>query len=147
MANMSEQEYEVLRRQQQAKIAGRRATVEKIETMPKMRKVIRQSSKQPNKTEERFRLTFLEAWVRDGTIDRYGAHESITLKLANGMTLRPDWPVWKGGVLSFFEVKGAFVYEDAIIKLKAFPIAYPEHKLTIYQWKKGEWIIQEVLGI
>lgn len=107
--------------------------------------IIRQSRKEPNKTEERFRLTYLETWIRDGTIDRYGEHESLKFSIGNGVTLTPDWPAWKDGRLSFYEVKGAHVREDAIVKLKCFAAKYPEHRLWIYQWNKGEWIIQEVL--
>lgn len=107
--------------------------------------IIRQSNKQPNKTEERFRLTYLESWLRDGTIDRYGDHESITLRLANGARFSPDFPTWKDGRLTFYEVKGAKIWDDAKDRLKFAPKAFPEFRFFVCQWKKGEWIIQEIL--
>ena len=108
--------------------------------------IIRQSNKQPNKTEERFRLTYLESWIRNGTIDRYGEHESVTIRLANGARFSPDWPTWKDGRLTFYEVKGARIWDDAKDRLKFAPKAFPEFRLFVCQWKKGEWIIQEVLA-
>lgn len=108
-------------------------------------RIIQQSRKPPNQTEERFRLAYLEAWVRDGEIDRYGEHESIRFQIGNGVTLCPDWPAWKDGRLILFEVKGAFIREDATVKLKCFARAYPEHELWLYQWRGGEWISQKVL--
>lgn len=107
--------------------------------------IIRQKTKPLNKTEERFRLTYLETWIRDGTIDRYGDHESITLRLANGARFSPDFPTWKDGRLTFYEVKGAKIWDDAKDRLKFAPKAFPEFKFFVCRWKKGEWTIQEVL--
>lgn len=127
------------------KLVRRKAQFEEVEGMGKTQKVIRQSSRELNKTEERFRLTYLETWLRTGVIDRYGAHESITLRLGNGARFSPDFPTWKDGKLTFFEVKGAKVWDDAKDRLKFAPVAYPEFRFFVYQWKKGEWITQEVL--
>lgn len=111
---------------------------------PKPAPIIRQSSKLPNKTEERFRLTFLEVWRVTGKIDRYCEHESIRLDIGDGVTLKPDWPYFVQGKLCFVEVKGAFIREDASIKLKCAARQYPEFAFWLYQWKGGIWIPQPI---
>lgn len=108
-------------------------------------KVIRQADRTLNKTEARFRLDKLLPWLATGEIDRVGEHESVRFAIGNGVTFAPDWPAWKDGRLRFYEVKGAFIREDAIVKLKCFATQYPEHELWLYQWKGGDWIVQRIL--
>lgn len=104
--------------------------------------IVRQRMKEPNATERRFELEYLKPWLHIGQIDRYGEHESIRMDIGSGVTLCPDWPIWKDGKLSFVEVKGGFLRDDAVVKLKCFPRVYPEHPLWLYQWKGGIWIPQ-----
>jgi hypothetical protein len=107
--------------------------------------IIRQSSKALNMTETRFRNTFLTPWLAAGEIDEVGEHESITLRLANGLRYQPDFPTWKGDKLTFYEVKGERVWEDAIKSLKIAANKYRRFRFIIYKYVKGEWIWQEVL--
>jgi hypothetical protein len=106
--------------------------------------IIRQSSREPNKTERRFENEYLKPMLVSGQIDRYGEHESIRLKIANGVTYTGDWPTWKDGRLALWEIKGPKVWDDAIVKLKASARAYPEIDFYICQWKGGIWIIQPI---
>ncbi len=108
--------------------------------------IIRQSSKGLNMTETRFRDTFLKPWLAAGEIDEIGDHESITLRIANGLRYRPDFPTWKGDKLTFYEVKGERVWEDAIKSLKVAAHEYTRFSFFIYKYVKREWIWQEVLA-
>jgi len=108
--------------------------------------IIRQSSRGMNKTETRFKLTFLEPMLAAGEIDEIGEHESITLRLANGLRYRPDFPTWKGDKLTFYEVKGAHVWEDALKSLKVAANKYKRCRFFLYKYSGGQWIWQEVLA-
>lgn len=110
------------------------------------KQVIRQSRREMNKTERRFELEYLKAWLATGQIDSYGEHESITLRLANGLRYTPDFPTWKDGKLTFYEVKGAHIREDSIKSLKMAPNKYKQFRFFLCQYVGGEWIIQEVLA-
>jgi len=113
---------------------------------PESKPIIRQSKKQPNKTEARFIQDWLKPWLHDGAIDEYADHESIILRIANGLTLRPDFPTWKDGRLTFYEVKGAHIREDSLVKLKSAAHEFKHIKFFLCQWKEGRWFIQEVLA-
>jgi hypothetical protein len=108
------------------------------------RRAIRQSRREPNKTERRFEQEYLKPMLMSGQIDRCGEHESIRLKIANGLTYTPDWPTWKDGRLQFWEIKGARLWDDAIVKLKIAARAYPDIDFCVCQWKGGIWIIQPI---
>lgn len=112
---------------------------------PEPAPIIRQSKKQPNKTELRFVQDWLKPWLHDGAIDEYADHESIILRIANGLTLRPDFPTWKDGRLTFYEVKGAHIREDSLIKLKSAAHEFKQMRFFLCQWKERRWFIQEVL--
>lgn len=107
--------------------------------------IIRQSRKGPNKTEKRFLNEYLEPMRHAGEIDQIDDHESITLRLANGLRLSPDFPTWKDGRLTFFEVKGERIFEDSLVKLKCAANKFPHVKFILCKYVKGEWIKQEVL--
>jgi len=116
-----------------------------IEKPKREKQIIRQSKKELNKTERRFELAYLMSWKATGEIDRYGGHESIRLELANGARFSPDFPTWRDGRLTFFEVKGAKIWDDAKDRIKIAAREYPEFTFYLCQWKAGEWIIQKVL--
>jgi len=107
--------------------------------------IIRQSKKGPNKTERRFLAEHLEPMLALGSLTEIGEHESITLKLANGLRYTPDWPAWAGDQLTFYEVKGARVWEDSLVKLKVAASKYPHFRFILCKYAKGEWVRQEVL--
>lgn len=144
---LTEDEYERIRArrdQRDAESRARHVARQAVAPAPKAKPIIRQSTKEPNKTEQRFFLDKLAPWEAMGELDEIGDHESIVLKLANGLTLRPDWPTWKSDKLTFYEVKGGFIREDSIIKLKMAASKYPRFGFFLCQWKGGEWTIQEV---
>lgn len=109
-------------------------------------KIIRQSSKDLNKTERRFLNEILQPMLALGSLSEIGEHESITLKLANGLRYSPDFPTWAGDQLTFFEVKGARVWEDSLIKLKVAASRYQHFRFFLCKYVRGEWIKQEVLA-
>jgi hypothetical protein len=106
--------------------------------------VIRQPKKKPNLTERRFKREYLEPWLREGKIDEIGHHESIILNLANGCDYQTDWPVWKGHKLTIYEVKGAFQWDDAIVKLKVAARQFRRISFFICKFDEGRWRIQRV---
>lgn len=117
-----------------------------VVTPPAVEKqIIRQSSKGLNKTEERFKQEFLEWWLAIGALDEIGEHESIRLKLANGLTYKPDFPTWKGDRLIFYEVKGERTWEDALKSLKVAAHQYRRCDFYLYKYIKGAWTWQKVL--
>lgn len=119
------------------------ASAQIVEAAPAQ--IIKQSKKGLNKTETRFKTQYLEPRVALGEIDEIGEHESITLRLANGLRLSPDFPTWKDGRLTFFEVKGERIWEDAIKSLKIAANKYKHCRFFIFKYVKGEWFRQEVL--
>jgi hypothetical protein len=119
------------------------ASAQIVEAAPAQ--IIKQSRKGLNKTETRFKTQYLEPRVAMGEIDEIGEHESITLRLANGLRLSPDFPTWTEGRLTFYEVKGAFIREDARDKLKMAATKYKHIRFFLFQYIKGEWFRQEVL--
>jgi hypothetical protein len=140
---LTEAEYENLL---QARWAGKSgATASPMTPATGRRSLIRQSSKGPNKTELRFLDECLKPLVQAGYLDEIGEHESITLRLANGLRYRPDWPAWAGAQLIFYEVKGARVWEDSLKSLKVAASKYRRFRFILCKYAKGEWIRQEVL--
>lgn len=107
-------------------------------------KIIRQATKPLNKTEKRFVLNVLEPWLREGKIQRVCPHESYGLPAGNGSKYHPDFPVWRDSRLVCYEVKGTFIRDDAIAKLKACASANPEIEFWLYQWTKNGWLCQRV---
>ena len=118
-------------------------TLKTIHTGQKHR-IINSPEEKLNKTEARFKLEYLSLWLHDGTIDRICKHESYKLPCGAGTWIAPDFPTWKDGRLTCYEVKGGFIREDAIAKLKACATINPEITFYICQYKAGQWIIQKV---
>ena len=134
----SEQDYEAYQ-------IRRSGAAPKVETVTAQSAPIRQSRKQPNKTERRFELEYLELWRRERAIDSY-QFEAITLKLANGVRYTPDYLVSAiGKTAKIFEVKGGFIREDAKIKLKVAAAEFSQFEFYLAQYSKGEWTINRVL--
>jgi hypothetical protein len=111
----------------------------------KPKRVIRQSRKKPNKTEARFEIDYLKLWMATGFIADYG-FEAVTLRLANGLRYTPDWwTVNSAGQTTFYEVKGGYIREDAIAKLKMAATQFRNYTFLLCVWSKGEWFIEQVL--
>jgi hypothetical protein len=137
--------------------AGRLGTVADTvqpATKPKMKGVsgvIRQSSRQPNKTELRFEQDYLRGWLHARDIFTY-EYEAVTLKIANGCRYTPDWYVveWLGGdgtsKAQFYEVKARdMIWDDAIVKIKVAAQKFPQFEFYLCAYSKTGWTIEKVL--
>jgi hypothetical protein len=114
-------------------------------THPGVKGIIRQSGQGPNKTEIRFENDYLKPMRHAGEIGEY-KFEAITLKLAPGLRYTPDYStVTAAGVTVFYEIKGAILKDDAIVKFKMAPSIFPHYEFYLCQWKGGEWTIQKGL--
>lgn len=108
-------------------------------------KRIRQSSRQMNKLEAEFKAWAEQNYKYLGMNLKY---EAITLKLANGVRLTPDFVSTSNNesdATTFFEVKGKHAWEDSMVKLK---IAAKEWDCFVFHlcWKEnGQWYMQEIL--
>lgn len=98
-----------------------------------------------NKTETRYSQR-LDADVKDGRISRW-RFEGVTLRLADGARFTPDFFVTPAGLndrLELHEVKGGFIREAAMVRLKVAAELFPEFEFILAQWKRGEWTIKRV---
>jgi len=88
-----------------------------------------------NKTERRY-LDIL----RERFPNRPIMIQSITLRVAHNTKYTPDFAYSYGAALMFVEVKGGFVRDDAIVKLKTAANKFPQFTFIKAQYKKGKWI-------
>lgn len=92
-----------------------------------------------NKTEARFEIDFLVPAKISGELIDY-KFERLKLILGDGTTYLIDYfGWWKNGTLQCWEVKGAYIYEDARVKFNCACEQFPEFAFELVQWKKGEW--------
>lgn len=136
-------EYRAKRQGQPAKVIAALASL--AEQSATAKQIIRQSRKELTKPERLLLSDFLKPMLAGGEIDEIGEHESIRLKLANGLTYKPDWPTWKGDKLTFYEAKGEQIWEDALKSLKVAAHQYKRFRFYLYKYTKGVWTWQEVL--
>jgi hypothetical protein len=150
MMRVTEAEWDAIKAKRQApviiEVAAKPKTVDVAPYKTKAGCVIKQSRKKPNKTEQRFENDHLVAGWASGSIVQYG-FEAITLKLANGLRYTPDWwVITHDGNTIFYEVKGGFIREDAIAKLKIAATQFKCYEFYLCVWRKGQWTIEEVLA-
>lgn len=66
--------------------------------------------------------------------------QAITLRLAHNTKYTPDFAyTLPTGALVFVEVKGSFVREDAIVKLKTAAAMFPQFTFIKAKYVKGKW--------
>jgi hypothetical protein len=67
--------------------------------------------------------------------------QAYRLELAPKCTYTPDFSVYYSTTnhIRFLEVKGAFIRDDALVKLKTAARLYPEHTFYLCQWKNSQW--------
>lgn len=92
-----------------------------------------------NKTEreyfEQLKLSFPNCDVR---------WEAYTLRLANRATYTPDFAVIScSGEIDFYEVKGAYIYPKALVKLRIAAEMFP-HRFYLAQKKKHNWTVTDI---
>ena len=96
-----------------------------------------------NKTESRFadQLSMLK---HTGSLSWY-EYEAIKLKLAPKTFYTPDFvAVDKTGQVIVYEVKGGFIRDDAIVKLKIAARLFPMFRFKLCQWKNKQWKITQL---
>lgn len=92
-----------------------------------------------NKTEGKH-AAYLEAWKRAGVI-RNWMFASIKLRLAEKCFYTPDFFVeMADGTFEMHEIKGAKVWDDAVVKYKMARELFPQFRWKWRQLIKGEWI-------
>lgn len=92
-----------------------------------------------NKTESRF----LARLIQENPGVKIGI-QSLTIKIAHDCRYTPDfWHMTANGLI-FYEVKGPFIREDSIIKLKAAAAMFQEFRFTLAQWKDGKWTTKTI---
>jgi hypothetical protein len=101
--------------------------------------IIRQSSAKLNKTEQ----AVLE-WLRGVYLDTPIHAQAITLLLANGVRYTPDFAVFTKAGLELYEAKGRMM-DDAAVKLKVCKRIFPDVRLYLVWFKRGNMNIQEVI--
>lgn len=99
-----------------------------------------------NGLETRF-LSYMQPQLKHGEII---LSQAITLKLANGCRLTPDFAVINhhkdfGIGVAMWEVKGPFAFEDSLIKLKVAATLFPFFSWTMASYKHGTWTFQPIL--
>lgn len=102
-----------------------------------------------NKTESAF-ARILESRVLKGEFDSF-EREGITLRWPDGMAYSPDFVAvkWVQGSkgtdkppmiqVTFFETKGPFIHEDALVKFRAARSRWELYRFEMHQLVKGEW--------
>lgn len=77
--------------------------------------------------------------------DGHAAHfEAVTLLLAPGAKYTPDWFYVTANGPCFDEVKGGFVREASMVRLKVAAALFPEFRFRLCQKVRGEWTVREV---
>jgi hypothetical protein len=91
-----------------------------------------------NKTERRYADILQARWDR-GEIQEYLTQE-ITLKIGEDCRYTPDFCVIElGGTITFIEIKGGFVREDAIVKFRAAAKQFWWARFEMIQYTKTGW--------
>lgn len=96
-------------------------------------------SKQPNKTENEFGAILNARRLRGEFIDPI-RFEAVKLRVAGNCYYAPDWmAVTPAGIVCFFEVKGAHIWDDSKVKFKAAQELHQWASFEMWQKKSGEW--------
>ena len=90
------------------------------------------SRKGKNKTEAEF-----EVWFKYQHPSVSLFYEAVKLRIDTTCWFLPDY--WCPELMTFFEVKGGYLWDDAIIKFKACRALYPWAKWKMFQKWHGEW--------
>lgn len=116
-------------------------------TTPRSKAKIRQDVQASgmNKSETRY-AEILECRLKRGEIHRWD-FEPIRLKLGpdNKTTYTPDFMViGNDGFIELIDVKGGFIMEDAMLKLKLAAKLFPMFTFRMAQYRNGEWTETEL---
>jgi hypothetical protein len=90
----------------------------------------------PNLTERRF-AEHLEIRKLAGEIRSF-AYEPEVLRLGPEMTLLMDYRIVElDYTYTYIDVKGRYVWEDSVIKIKAAAVMYPQHRFMQAKWTRN----------
>lgn len=95
-----------------------------------------------NGTEKAY-ASLLELQKRAGAILDY-RFEAVKLRLADLTFYSPDFLVVKEDCFELHEVKGGFIRDDAMVKIKVAAESFPWIKFMLCQYKGKQWRIHEV---
>lgn len=102
--------------------------------------------REPNKTEARYALTYLEPRKRAGEILDYH-YEAIRLRIGDAgerCSFVIDWVAFRAdGLVECIEVKGGHTWDDALVKFKAARRLYPGFVWVWARWDRKTWDRQE----
>ena len=93
-----------------------------------------------SRTEQRYAL-LLDHRLREGIVQRW-VHQPLKLDLGEKCFYTPDFLVIETAhpsVLRLVETKGAYVREDAMVKLKVAAKQHPYFVFVYAQWKDEVW--------
>lgn len=97
------------------------------------------AAKVPNKTEEEFGR-ILDARIRKNELWGPLMFEGVKLRIAGNCYFTPDWFCFDpNGRPTFFEVKGAHIWDDAKVKFKAAQEMHKWAMFEMHQKSKGQW--------
>lgn len=95
-------------------------------------------AKMPNATEREYETMLYESLP--GATIRW---EAYTLRLADNCTYTPDFSVLStSGELSFYEVKGPYIFPKALVKPRLAAAMF-EHPIYLAQKKKTGWEVSQ----
>lgn len=91
--------------------------------------------KQMNQTETRFLH-----WIKGQCVGRF-EFEAVKLRIGENCYYAPDFMLTNliDEKTTFYEVKGAHIWDDSKVKFKAAKERYPHWSFEMWQWKNGEW--------
>jgi alpha-galactosidase len=91
----------------------------------------------PNLTERRF-AEHLEIRKLAGEIRSF-AYEPEVLRLGPEMTLLMDYRIVElDYTYTYIDVKGRYVWEDSVVKIKAAAVMYPQHRFMQAKWTRDK---------
>jgi hypothetical protein len=92
-----------------------------------------------SKTEARY-AAYLTACQQAGTIEVW-RYEPWAFKLATRTTYTPDFLVQyvESTILTFYEVKGAYIRDRALDKPKMTARLWPQFRFRLAVWDHGQW--------
>jgi hypothetical protein len=100
--------------------------------------------REPNGTERRFVAEIYEPMRLAGEARRCD-YEPEKFRLADRTYFTPDYRVWMADrEIRFYEVKGGFVRDDAMVKLKVFAELHPMYAVYLAAYARRSWSIRRI---
>ncbi len=95
-----------------------------------------------NKTEAEYGMMIHAEWHKGAVL--WWGFEQVTLKIGPNCRYNPDFVLMRSnGQIEFHEVKGGFIRDDSMVKLKAAAEKFP-FVFKLAQKKNGRWTVEEI---